>query len=221
MLLGSACRYFVLPTARYRRRFWSTSDAFSALREASAQAFHDALTICLKVMLSLKLTDLLHTTHLGYSILSARRLSHLDITAEIRTELDVNMKSIELGNREALQALEEAFARGKRGAMPPSQLTIFQPIGRPLSRFGRIIFPACCTFPTRYAFLEQSSFCSLRRELLNKCVDQLRGLELEAYSGDYVLRLLRYTSSRSSGGVRCWTMLPGASAAPQKQACLD
>jgi hypothetical protein len=43
------------------------------------------------------------------------------------------------------------------------------------------------TFPTRYAFLEQSSSCSLRRELLNKCVDQLRGLELEAYSGDYVL----------------------------------
>jgi hypothetical protein len=76
--------------------------------------------LCLEVMLSLKLTDLLHTTHLGYSILSARRLSHLDITAEIRAELDVNMKSIELGNREALQALEEAFARGKRGAMPPS-----------------------------------------------------------------------------------------------------
>jgi hypothetical protein len=25
---------------------------------------------------------------------------------------------------------------------------------------------------------------------LNKCVDQLRGLELEAYSGDYVLRLV-------------------------------
>jgi hypothetical protein len=118
MLLGSACRYFVLPTARYRRRFWRTSDAFSALREASAQAFHDALTICLKVMLSLKLTDLLHTTHLGYSILSARRLSHLDITAEIRAELDVNMKSIELGNREARQTLEEAFAMANAAPCP-------------------------------------------------------------------------------------------------------
>ena len=64
-------------------------------------------------MLRLKLTDLLHTTHLGYSILSARRLSHLDITAEIRAELDVNMKSIELGNRETLQAFEEAFGEGQ------------------------------------------------------------------------------------------------------------
>ena len=82
-----------------------------------------------------KLTDLLHTAeHLGYSILSARKLSDLDIPAEIRAELDANMKSIELGDREALQALEEAFEKGKLGAMPPSQLAIFQPIEEPLSR---------------------------------------------------------------------------------------
>ena len=40
------------------------------------------------------------------------------ITAEIRAELDVNMKSIELGNREALQALEEA-SRGANAAPCP------------------------------------------------------------------------------------------------------
>ena len=38
------------------------------------------------------LSDLLHTTQrLGYTILSARKLSDLDIPAEIRAELDVNM----------------------------------------------------------------------------------------------------------------------------------
>ena len=38
-----------------------------------------------------KLTDLLHTAqHLGYSILSARKLSDLDIPAEIRAQLDAS-----------------------------------------------------------------------------------------------------------------------------------
>ena len=52
-----------------------------------------------------RLTDLLHTAqHLGYSILSARKLSDLDIPAEIRAQLEAKL------------------TKGKRGAMPPSQL---------------------------------------------------------------------------------------------------
>ena len=96
------------------------------------------------------------------------------------------MKSIELGNREALQALEEAFAKGKRGAMPPSQLAIFRPIEKPLSKVrhdylsGVLYLPGdtlswCSRLPGDYA------------RTLDKCIDQLRGLELEAYSGDYAL----------------------------------
>jgi uncharacterized membrane protein YccC len=135
-----------------------------------------------------KLTDLLHTTqHLGYTILSARKLSDLDIPAEIRAELDVNMKSIGLGNREALQALEEAFAKGKRGAMPPSQLAIFRPIEKPLSKVRHGYLSGVLYFTQAIPFLGAVDFLEATARTLDKCIDQLRGLELEAYSGDYAL----------------------------------
>ena len=135
-----------------------------------------------------KLTDLLHTTqHLGYTILSARKLSDLDIPAQIRAELDVNMKSIGLGNREALQALEEAFAKGKRGAMPPSQLAIFRPIEKPLSKVRHGYLSGVLYFTQAIPFLGAVDFLEATARTLDKCIDQLRGLELEAYSGDYAL----------------------------------
>ena len=135
-----------------------------------------------------KLTDLLHTAqHLGYSILSARKLSDLDIPAEIRAELDANMKSIELGNREALQALEEVFAKGKRGAMPPSQLAVFQPIEKPLSKVRHDYLSGVLHFTQAIPFLGAVDFLETTARTLDKCIDQLRGLELEAYSGDYAL----------------------------------
>ena len=135
-----------------------------------------------------KLTDLLRTTQrLGYTILSARKLSDLDIPVEIRAELDVNMKSIELGNREALQALEEAFAKGKRGAMPPSQLAIFRPIEKPLSKVRHDYLSGVLYFTQAIPFLGAVDFLETTARTLDKCIDQLRGLELEAYSGDYAL----------------------------------
>ena len=135
-----------------------------------------------------KLTDLLQTAQrLGYSILSARKLSDLDIPLEIRAELDVNMKSIELGNREALQALEEAFAKGKRGAMPPSQLAIFRPIEKPLSKVRHDYLSGVLYFTQAIPFLGAVDFLETTARTLDKCIDQLRGLELEAYSGDYAL----------------------------------
>ena len=135
-----------------------------------------------------KLTDLLQTAqHLGYSILSSRKLSDLDIPAEIRAELDANMKSIEQGSREALQALEEAFAKGKRGAMPPSQLAIFQPIENPLIKVRQDYLSGVLHFPQVIPYLGAVDFLKTTARTLDKCVDQLRGLELEAYSGDYAL----------------------------------
>jgi len=134
------------------------------------------------------LSDLLHTTQrLGYTILSARKLSDLDIPAEIRAELDVNMKSIERGNREALQTLEEAFANGKRGAMPPSQLAIFRSIEKPLSKVRHDYLSGVLYFTQAIPFLGAVDFLETTARTLDKCIDQLRGLELEAYSGDYAL----------------------------------
>ena len=101
--------------------------------------------------------------------------------------LDANTKSIELGNREALQALEEAFAKGKRGAMPPSQLAIFRPIEKPLSKVRHDYLSGVLHFTQAIPFLGAVDFLETTARTLDKCIDQLRGLELEAYSGDYAL----------------------------------
>ena len=135
-----------------------------------------------------RLTDLLHTAqHLGYSILSARKLYDLNIPAEIRAELDANLESIEQGNREALQALEEAFAKGKAGTMPASQLAIFQSIEKPLIKVRQDYLSGVLQFPHVIPFLGAVDFLETTARTLDKCVDQLRGLKLEAYSGDYAL----------------------------------
>jgi hypothetical protein len=134
------------------------------------------------------LTYLLHTAqHLGYSILSARKLPDLDIPAEIRAGRDAKMKSVELGNRKALQALEEAFVKGRRGAMPPLQLAIFHPIEEPLSKVRHDYLSGVLHFPQLIRFLGAVDFLETTARTLDKCVDQLHGLELEAYSGDYAL----------------------------------
>ena len=135
-----------------------------------------------------KLTDLRHSAEqLGYSVLSARKLYDLDIPAAIRAELDADMKGIERGNREALQGLEEAFARGKRGVMPPSQLAIFQRIEKPLVKVRQDYLSGVLHFPQAVPFLGAVDFLETAARGLDKCVDQLRGLELESYSGDNAL----------------------------------
>jgi hypothetical protein len=135
-----------------------------------------------------RLTDLLQTVQrLGYSILSARKLYDLDIPTEIRAELDANLKSIEQSNGEALQTLEEAFTKGKSGALPPSQLAIFQPIEKRLLKLRQEYLSGVLHFPHVLPFLGAVDFLETTARTLDKCVDQFRGLELESYSGDYAL----------------------------------
>ena len=98
----------------------------------------------------------------------------LDIPAEIRAQLEAKSKSIELGNRQALQALEEAFAKGKRGAMPPSQLAIFQPIEKPLSKVRHDYLSGPLHFPHVMPFLGAVDFLETTARTLDKCVDHLR-----------------------------------------------
>ncbi len=136
-----------------------------------------------------KLIGLLHSAqHLGYSILSARKISELDIPAGIRTQLDANMKSIEQGSREALQALEDAFIKGKRNPTKSvSQFAIFQPIEKPLSKVRQSYLSGALNFPQAIPFLGAIDFLETTTRTLDQCAEQLRGLELEAYSGDYAL----------------------------------
>ena len=73
------------------------------------------------------------------------------------------MKGIEQGNQEALQALEKAFANGKRGAMPSSQLAIFQRIEKPLVKVRQDYLSGVLHFPQAVPFLGQSTSWRLLR----------------------------------------------------------
>lgn len=135
-----------------------------------------------------RLLDLLQTAqHLGYGILSARKLADLEIPAEIRRQLDANLKAIEEGSRETLRALESAFARGRHVPMPGSQMAVFQPIEQPLARVRRDYLAGVLHFPQAVPYLGAMDFLEHTARHLDMCMEQLRGLRLEAYSGDYAL----------------------------------
>ena len=135
-----------------------------------------------------RLLDLLHTAqHLGYSILSARKLTALDIPAEIRDGLAANLKIIEESSRDTLRALENAFASGRHVEMPGSQMAAFRPIEEPLARLRQDYLTGVLHFPQAIPYLGAMDFLESTARHLDKCMEQLRGLSLEAYSGDYAL----------------------------------
>jgi uncharacterized membrane protein YccC len=135
-----------------------------------------------------KLLDLLHTAqHLGYGILSARKLVELEIPDEIRVRLITSLKTMEEGSRETLLALESAFARGRQVPMPGSQMTTFQPIEIPLAQIRQDYLSGAVHFPQAIDFLGAIDFLESTARHLDKCMEQLRGLQMERYSGDYAL----------------------------------
>jgi hypothetical protein len=69
----------------------------------------------------------------------------------------------------------------------PSQLAIFQPIEKPLSKVQHDYLSGLLHFPHVMPFLGAVDFLETTVRTLDKCVDHLRGRELEAYSGDYAL----------------------------------
>lgn len=135
-----------------------------------------------------KLLDLLHSAErLGYSILSARKITHIDIPVEIRERLAANLKEVEIGSRATLQALEDSFLRGRRGAAPASQLAIFKPIEEPLAALRQQYLSGVLNFPQAIPYLGAMDFLEDTARTLDRCAAQLQGLKLEAYSGDYAL----------------------------------
>ncbi|HVE15871.1 MAG TPA: FUSC family protein, partial [Chthoniobacterales bacterium] len=106
-----------------------------------------------------KLLALLHTAqHLGYNILSARKLATLDIPAQIREELAENLKSIEAGSREALQVLEESFTKGRKTRTAASQMGIFRPIEPVLGRIRQEYLSGALHFPQAIPYLGAMDF---------------------------------------------------------------
>jgi uncharacterized membrane protein YccC len=135
-----------------------------------------------------RLLDLLHSAErLGYSILSARKLAQLDIPAEILDHLAATLQAVEKGSRETLQALEEAFAHGRCGQLPDSQLAVFKPMEGPLAEMRQRYLSGELNFPQAIPYLGAMDFLEDTARTLDRCVAQLRGLKLEAYSGDYAL----------------------------------
>ena len=70
---------------------------------------------------------------------------------------------------------------------PPSQLAIFQSVEKPLIKLRQDYLSGVLQFPHVIPFLGAVDFLETTARTLDKCVDQLRSLKLEAYSGDYAL----------------------------------
>jgi hypothetical protein len=137
---------------------------------------------------SQKLLDLLHSAQrLGYSIVSARKRCDLDVPADLWKPLESDVDLVEHECQTALQALEEAFTRGKKGALPKPQSDVFRRLETPLSDLRARYLSGEVKFPQAIPFLGAMDFFENTARKIDQCAAQLDGLALEKYSGDYAL----------------------------------
>jgi len=130
---------------------------------------------------------LLSAERLGYCILSTRKLAEIDTPTEIRDRMRGHLARVEAGCREILTELEATFERGKRAEAQPSQLVAFQPLETELAEIRLRYLSGAIQFPAALAYLGAMNFVEDASRTLDRCVEQIRGLALERYRGDYAL----------------------------------
>lgn len=135
-----------------------------------------------------KLLDLLHTAQrLGYSIVSAHKRTTVEIPPELWKPLEAGVEHVEAECRKALLILEEAFAQGRHGRAPDSQMPIFGCLNEPLGSLRQRYLTGEVQFPQAIPFLGAMDFFENCSRKIDQCAAQLKGLALERYSGDYAL----------------------------------
>jgi len=130
---------------------------------------------------------LLNIERLGYCILSTRKLAEIDTPAEIRDRMRQHLATVEAGCREILTVLEATFEHGKRAQTSPSQLAAFQPLETELAEIRQRYLSGAIHFPAAIAYLGAMNFVEEAACTLDRCAEQIRGLALERYRGDYAL----------------------------------
>jgi hypothetical protein len=135
-----------------------------------------------------RLLELLHTAQrLGYSILSARKRTEIDVPREVSEALEHDIAEVEQACREGLGALEESFARGRVGRMPASLLAAFNRLEEPLRNIRQRYLCGELSFPEAIPFLGAMDFFENTARKIDQCTAQSKQLALERYSGDYAL----------------------------------
>src|SRR5205085_842319 len=130
---------------------------------------------------------LLNVERLGYCILSTRKLAEIDTPEEIRDRMRAHLATVEAGCREILADLEATFEHGKRAETSPSQLAAFQPLETDLAEIRQRYLSGAIHFPASIAYLGAMNFVEESACTLDRCSEQIRGLALERYRGDYAL----------------------------------
>lgn len=134
-----------------------------------------------------RLLELLRTAErLAYCLLASRRIDELDVPAEAHAGLRADILALEARCRETLDGLESTF----RWAAPPPTTGVaaaFTPIEHTLAGVRQRYLAGELTFPHVLPYFGALNFLEAATRALDRCGEQLRGLQLDRYRGDYAL----------------------------------
>ncbi|HEY8900220.1 MAG TPA: FUSC family protein [Chthoniobacterales bacterium] len=137
---------------------------------------------------SRRLLELLQTAErLSYCILSTRKLDEIDTPSEIKDRLRDHLTALETSYRETLAGFESTFERGPRPLSAPSLLASFQPLEAELGDIRQRYLSGEISFPAAIPYLGAMNFVEEAARTMDRCAEQIRGLALEKYRGDYAL----------------------------------
>lgn len=134
-----------------------------------------------------KLIGLLHSAErLSYCLLSARRISEIEVPADVAV-LNQKIDVLEVGCREALTRLESAFRRDAPFLPAPSQTAAFGRLEGELAALRQKYLAGVLAFPAAIPYFGAMNFLEEAIHTIDRCAEQLRGLSLDRYRGDYAL----------------------------------
>ncbi len=135
-----------------------------------------------------KLLALLQSAErLGYCLLSTRELARIEVPAEVVERLAERIAAMQKGFLEVLTALEAAFRSETSFEPPASQLAAFASLERDLGEIRQRYLSGALNFSGAVPYFGALNFLEEAALTIDRCGEQIRGLSLDRYRGDYAL----------------------------------
>lgn len=135
-----------------------------------------------------RLFALLQTAErLGYCLLATRRIAEIEVPADVAAALNEKITAIEGACREALAGLEDAFQNDAPFRAADSPLAAFGRLEVELGAIRQRYLSGVIAFPAAIPYFGALNFLEEAIRAIDRCAEQVRGLRLDRYRGDYAL----------------------------------
>lgn len=124
---------------------------------------------------------------LAYCIVAAKRIDEIDVPEEARRELHAEMDELTARCRTSLETFEATFRTRAPASLAGPGTAAFAPMEKALAALRQRYLAGDLCFPHALRFFGALNFLEETARRLDHCGEQLRGLSLDRYRGDYAL----------------------------------